>query len=136
MDGGRGVSNRFYRLLFGIALLLSLYFDLHMVIYGLIALALAEAVTNLRVPRVVSHIRTGSDGDPSEGSLGINFRARTGFEAERGWRLAVAAMLVISLLVYPKALWFFPWFMGFAIMGAGISGVCPVFLALKWAGLK
>ena len=37
------MSNRFYRLLFGIALLVSLYFDLHTVIYGLIALALFEA---------------------------------------------------------------------------------------------
>ena len=130
------MSNRFYRLLFGIALLVSLYFDLHTVIYGLIGLALFEAVTNLRIPRLISRMRTGEDGDPYEGSLGIAFHARTAFEAERGWRMAVALMLVVSLLVYPKTLWFFPWFMGFAIMGAGISGVCPVFLALKWAGLK
>lgn len=130
------MSNRFYRLLFGIALLVSLYFDLHTVIYGLIALLLFEAVTNLRVPRMVSRLRTGNDGDPTEGSLGIAFKARCGFEAERGWRLAVALMLIVSLLIYAKTLWFFPWFMGFAIMGAGVSGVCPVFLALKWAGLK
>jgi hypothetical protein len=130
------MTNRFYRLLFGIALLVSLYFDLQYVIYALVALAAFEAATNLRIPRVVSRLRTGTDGDPCEGSLGIAFRARTSFEAERGWRLAVAALLCVSLFAYPKTLWFFPWFMGFAIMGAGISGVCPVFLALKWAGLK
>jgi hypothetical protein len=33
-------------------------------------------------------------------------------------------------------LWFFPWFMGFAIMGAGASGICPVLLGLRWAGFK
>jgi hypothetical protein len=130
------VSNRFYRLLFGIALLLSLYFDLYPVMYGLIGLAMFEGATNLRVARLVSRLRSGNDGDPYEGSLGIAFKARTRFEAERGWRMTVALMLIVSMFVYPKALWFFPWFMGFAIMGAGISGVCPVFLALKWVGLK
>jgi hypothetical protein len=104
--------------------------------YGLIGLAMFEGATNLRIARLVSRLRSGDDGDPYEGSLGIAFMARTGFEAERGWRIAVALMLIVSLFMYPKALWFFPWFMGFAIMGAGISGVCPVFLALKWVGLK
>lgn len=130
------MSNRNYRLVFGSALLVALYFDQHAVIFVLLAIAVFEALTNLRIPRMVSRYRFKSDGDPDEGSLGINFNTRTHFEAERGWRLAVAAMLTISLLLYPKALWFFPWFMGFAILGAGISGVCPVFLALKWAGLR
>ncbi len=130
------MSNRFYRLVFGTLLLLALYFDWQPVLYGLVAVALFEGVTNLRIPRLVCRLRTGSDCDPAEGSLGIAFDIRTGFEAERGWRLLVATMLAISLFVYPQMLWFFPWFMGFAIMGAGISGVCPMFLALKWAGLK
>ena len=122
--------------MFGITLLVSLYFDLYQAVNALMALALFEAVTNLRIPRIVSKLRLGNEGDPTEGSLGIQFRARTRFEAERAWRLAVTAMLAISLFIYPDTLWFFPWFMGFAIMGAGVSGVCPVFLALKWAGLK
>ena len=130
------MSNRIYRLIFGITLLLALYFDQHTVLYALIALALTESVTNIRIPVVLSRIRYGNDGDISEGSLGIPFKARTNFEAERGWRMSVCVMLVVSLFAYPQVLWFFPWFMGFAILGAGISGVCPVFLALKWAGLK
>jgi len=130
------LTNRIYRLIFGIILLLALYFDQHVVIYGLIALALTEAVTNVRIPLLVSRIRNGNDGDSKEGSLGIPFKVRSSFEAERAWRLAVSVMLIVSLFAYPQALWFFPWFMGFAILGAGISGVCPAFLALKWAGLK
>jgi hypothetical protein len=130
------MSNRIYRLLFGGILLLALYFDLQVIIYVLIAIALFEGITNLRVPRVLNRLRRGSDFDCCESSLGIPFEARTSFEAERGWRIVVAAMLLISLAIYPDNLWFFPWFMGFAIMGAGISGVCPVLLALKWAGLK
>lgn len=130
------MSNRLYRLLFGATLLVSLYFDFQVAIYVLIVLSVFEALTNLRIPRIVTQLRRGHSGDPTEGSLGIQFKSRTSFEAERGWRLTVAGMLVISVLVYPDALWFFPWFMGFAILGAGVSGVCPVFLALKWAGLK
>lgn len=130
------MSNRTYRLLFGITLLLALYFDQHSVIYGLVALAMFEAVTNLRIPSIVSRIRHGNGGDPNEGALGIPFRIRTGFEAERAWRVVVSLMLLVSLLVYPQLLWFFPWFMGFAILGAGVSGVCPVFLGLRWVGLK
>lgn len=130
------MSNRLYRLLFGATLLIALYFDLNRIIEALILLSLFEAITNLRIPRLLSRIRFGNDGDPNEGSLGISFTQRTGFEAERGWRLTVFSMLAISYFVYPDTLWFFPWFMGFAILGAGVSGVCPVYLALKWAGMK
>jgi len=130
------MSNRFYRLLFGAILLVALYFELNSISYALIGLAIFEAITNLRIPKVVSRKRFGNDGDPGEGCLGIQFAQRTGFEAERGWRLTVAAGLAVSLFAYPDRLWFFPWFMGFAILGAGISGVCPMFLLLKWTGLK
>jgi hypothetical protein len=85
---------------------------------------------------LVSRLRYANDGDPDEGSLGIHFDARTSFEAERGFRLSIAVMLSISIFAYPDVLWFIPWFMAFAILGAGVSGVCPMFLALKWAGLK
>ena len=130
------MSNRIYRLLFGIALLLSLYFDQHMAINVLIALALFEAVTNWRVPCLLAKLRKLPPNDPNEGSLGIKFKVRSSFEAERAWRISVIAMLLVSLFVYPDTLWFFPWFMGFAILGAGVSGVCPVFLGLKWAGFR
>jgi len=130
------MSNRIYRLIFGAILLVCLYFDLQAGVYVLISLSIFEAVTNLRIPGILSRIRYGNSGDPAEGSLGIPFRVRTSFEAERGWRLAVAAMLAVSVFAFPEALWFFPWFMGFAILGAGVSGVCPVFLGLKWAGLR
>ena len=125
--------NRTYRLLFGIALLLSLYFDSRTGLYSLIALALFEAISNLRVPRVIRRLRHQEDCDPKCAAPGVG---STFSEAELGWRLLVATFLTISIVVVPETLWFVPWFMGFAIMGAGISGVCPVFLALKWAGLR
>lgn len=130
------MSNRQYRLFFGALLLVALYFEHTIIIYFLIGLAVIEALTNLRLPKIISLYRHNNSGDPLEGSIGINFKVRTNFEAERGWRITVATILALSIFVYPEALWFMPWFMGLAILGAGISGVCPMFLALKWLGLK
>jgi len=130
------MSNRFYRLVYGGLLLVGLYFDQTLLIYSLIALAIFEALTNLRIPKLISKLRYGNDGDPDEGNIGIDFKVRTNFEAERGWRISVASMLALSIFMFPSALWFFPWFMGFAILGAGISGVCPMFLVMKWIGLR
>ena len=130
------MSNRLYRLIYGALLLIGLYFDQTILIYVLIGLATFEAITNVRIPKLISKIRLGNEGDPQEGTIGIDFTVRTNFEAERGWRITVAAMLALSIFAFPNTLWFFPWFMGFAIFGAGISGVCPMFLLMKWIGLK
>jgi hypothetical protein len=130
------MSNRFYRLFFGAILLFSLYFEVDVLLYALIGLAAFEGLSNLRIPRLASRLRHGDDGDPGEGCLGIQFRERTSFEAERAWRLLVTLVLAFALFGYPDQLWFLPWFMGFAILGAGMSGVCPMFLLLKSAGLR
>ena len=130
------MSNRQYRLLFGALLLTALYFEQTIIIYFLISLAIFEAITNLRLPIIISRLRYEHDGDPTEGEIGINFTVRSGFEAERGWRLTVATMIFLSIFIFPEALWFIPWFMGVAILGAGVSGVCPMYLVIKWIGLK
>ena len=56
-------------------------------------------------------------------------------DSEQVWRLAVGLFLLISF-AYVDALWWFPWFMGFAIFGAGLSGVCPVLFAIRWVGFR
>lgn len=130
------MSNRLYRLIFGALLLVALYLDLYPLIYALVGITIFEFITNQRIPLIVSRLLGVDAPNTNEGSLGIAFHTRTDFEAERGWRLAVSAMLAIGLFVFPEPLWFFPWFIGFALLGAGVSGVCPMFLALRWAGLK
>ena len=130
------MSNRQYRLFFGAMLLVALYFELEMLVYFLIGLAVIEAITNLRIPKLISLYRYKNNGDPLEGSIGIDFKIRSNFQAERAWRILVATILSISIFVFPESLWFMPWFMGLAILGAGISGVCPMFLGLKWIGFK
>jgi hypothetical protein len=130
------MSNRTYRFFFGAALLVALYFEHSTMLYMLLGLVFFEALTNLRIPKLLSKARFGNNGDPDEGSLGICFKPRFGIEAERSWRLLVGTMLAMSLYVFPNGMWMFPWFMGFAILGAGVSGVCPMFLFLRWVGFR
>ena len=133
---GRLMSNRIYRLLYGLILLIALYFEVSYLVYALVIIGLVEAITNWRIPVLISRLRFNNDGNANEGSLGINFKQRIPFDAERAWRIAVSVMMIISYFIFPDILWFFPWFMGFAILGAGVSGVCPVYLGIKWAGFR
>lgn len=132
------MSERFYRLIVGGLLLASLYFELTGAIPIFIGVLFLEGITNFRVPLVVSRLREaghGSFGDSSELSPDAH-RARIAFDAERAWRLTVASTLVLSVFVFSEQLWFFPWFMGFAIFGAGLSGVCPGLISLKLIGFR
>lgn len=132
------MSERFFRLIVGTLLLASLYFEVQSGILLLIGLLTAEGLTNVRVPRLVTRLRladTGNFEDSRELVLQTH-TARIAFDAERAWRLVVAVMLVLAVFVFHEQLWFFPWFMGFAIFGAGLSGVCPVLISLKLIGFR
>lgn len=124
------MTDRLYRLLLGLMLVVGLYFDLQEMLIGLILLALFEGITNWRLPLLInglhSHIPAPAEAD--HGAIA--------FEAERAWRLVVAAALILSLYLFPPQLWWLAWFMGFAIFGAGMSGVCPGLVCLRMLGLR
>ena len=125
------MSDRLYRLLLGLTLLISLYFDLHQVLLGVIVLQLLEGVSNCRIPLLINRARGLGSGTSCASP-----DALIPFDAERAWRLTVAACLILSLLVFPEQLWWFAWFMGFAIFGAGLSGVCPMLIILQYARFR
>ena len=132
------MTNRMYRGLLGAMLLISLYFELSWLMYAIIIILFLEGITNFLIPRLVELIgKTFVPGSTMFEYLEepCSTLARYSFESERCWRLVVGVMLSITYYYY-DVLWFFPWFMGFAIFGAGLSGVCPVLLAIRWAGLK
>ena len=132
------MTERFFRLIVGALLLVCLYFDLHTAISVLIGTLVLEAVSNYRIPLLVTRLRHAGRvefGDTSE-LIPAEHYARIPFDAERVWRLSVAIMLVLTLYPFNEQLWFFPWFMGFAIFGAGLSGVCPVLISLKIVGFR
>jgi len=122
----------------GAALLLGLYFELAELIYFLVVMLFFEGLTNLRLPKVVSSFSfnvTGSKDFTEYQVDPFNIAYRFNMEAEQAWRLVVGFLLAVTYPFYDQ-LWFFPWFMGFAIFGAGLSAVCPVLLAIRWIGFK
>ena len=127
------MSDRAYRLSVGVLLLIGLYFELPVLIYSIIGIALFEAVTNLRIPIIVEKITGHKVINESDG---FNFKQRFNFDAERVWRLILAAVLIVVYVLFYDQLWYVAWFLGFAILGAGLSGVCPMFITIKWAGFR
>ncbi len=123
------MSDRFYRASLGLSLLLCLYFDLRPVLIAIIILVFLEGISNYRLPRVARMIRSASLETP-EGQRVF------GFEAERAWRLVVACALTLAVIFFPEQLWWFAWFMGFAIFGAGLSGLCPMLITLQKLGFQ
>lgn len=130
------MSERFYRLILGATLLVALYVPLTGVVYGLIAILIVEGVTNARVPALVTALRRRwfrALPAPLDVSPASDYRFA--FEAERVWRL-IAALVLTAGMTDPDALWFLPWFMGFALLGAGVSGVCPMLISVQWLGFR
>lgn len=125
------MTERTFRLVIGIWLVLALFTALPTAIYLLMAVLLLEGVTNWRVPNVLARLRGMSmSDDMSPGEC------RIPFEAERALRLLVAGFLAVALFGVPELLWWLPWFIGFALIGAGLSGMCPMVQALRWVGMR
>ena len=131
------MSDRTYRAILGALLLLALYFDITELMQALIIILFIEGVTNFRIPILVSKF---SGNKASSGVIGESTGAhqiyRFNFESERAWRLLVGSMLLITYVFFYRDLWFFHWFMGFAIFGAGVSGVCPMKIVVNKIGFR
>ncbi|HWS04135.1 MAG TPA: hypothetical protein VN448_12205, partial [Gammaproteobacteria bacterium] len=102
-------------------------------IYVLMGMLLFEGITNWRVPALVSRLRSGSE--PTVTAV-TSSNWVISFEAERALRLILVAMLGLSLLLEPQLVWWLPWFIAFALIGAGLSGICPMVSALRWVGMR
>jgi hypothetical protein len=131
------MSERMYMLIVGIFILISLYVEFDYLIYGLVVLLMFEGLSNIRLTTTLQQARHVT---LKPGVVMLGLKSRFAIEALRVWRLIVALILFVSYALIHEfnfdILWFFPWFLGFAIMGAGASGVCPGLLLLRWAGFS
>jgi hypothetical protein len=131
------MTDRQFRLLLGIALLVLLYLDSVTGMGVLIAYLVFEGVTNWRIPLLTSRFFPGRDGDSSGvEALNISAPVRIPFEAERALRLMLALILSLSVYAYPEQLWWMSWFIAFAVIGAGISDICPMLTSLRLLGFR
>lgn len=124
------MRERVYMFSVGVALLAALYFELPWLVYGLVGLMVFEGLTNLRAANLFMPA-------PAAATAVLPDRApRFNFAAQRAWHLVMALVLTVSYVLFYRELWFFTWFVGFAVTGAGLSGVCPVLIFLRMAGFK
>lgn len=129
------MSERIFRLIQGLCILLALYFEVPMIIYVYMAVILLEALTNYRIPIIVSRLRYGKeavDEMPIDSSCTFKFS----FEAERMLRVVVFGLLLLTYVMFSEALWFFPWFIGVMLMLAGITNICPMVMAMRALGFR
>ncbi len=132
------MSDRVFRLFIGTYIITALYFELPNFMIALIAVLMLEGVTNWRIPLLASRLRFGRGAwlGPDKALWPVRALCNIPFEAERAWRFMVAFLLLVTYIFYYQYIWFMPWFIGFATFGAGLSGVCPMLLALKLIGFK
>lgn len=128
------MSERIFRIVLGASLLLALSFKLPMAIYAFTALLLFEGITNWRIPILVSRLRFGKDYKEEPHAEAHNSRYQ--LEAERALRFIVALFVFVPYELYPELLWFLPWFVGIALLLAGLTNLCPMVVTLRWAGLR
>lgn len=131
------MSERVFLFLVGVYILVALYLGMDLMIYMLSLWLLFEAITDIRLTTLSQKFMKQT---VPAGLIIFNTHQRFNFDAIRAWRITVAALLGGSLLLLKEYnvdfVWFFPWFMGFAIMGAGASSVCPVLLFIRWIGFR
>ena len=131
------MSERLYLLIIGMIILISLYLEVDMMIYIVSGFLVFEGVTNWNLTTALQKLRKVK---LDSGLVAFKTQERFNLDGIRVWRLLVAVVLVSSYVLLHQFdvgfLWFFPWFMGFAIMGAGVSSMCPMLMALRWVGFK
>ena len=128
------MSERIFRLLLGAILLVLLLLEWNILLYVYIGVISFEGLTNWRIRGLISKLRYG----PSYLEIAANTPGthKYDFEAERAFRLVIAFSLIVSCIVFPNALWFVPWFVGFALSMAGITGICPISISFKKIGFR
>jgi len=129
------MTERAYRLVVGISMLGFLFFQLNYAMWALLVLMAIEGMTNWRVPILVSKALYPNDNiKVSEGESQTN---SINYEAERMLRWIVFTLVLLGTITYTEAtLWFIPWFVGLMLLLAGVTGICPMVMALRKAGLK
>ena len=127
------MSERHFRVVLGLWLILGLYLNIIEIVYALIGLLLFEGITNQRIPRLVTILRYGANHSQVQQTDANLFFA---FEAERALRFLVALLVLLPLIKGLEILWWLPWFVGFALIGAGFSGICPMVKTLKQIGFR
>lgn len=129
------MTERVYRLVVGILMMFFLFFQLEIAMWALLCLMTFEGLTNWRIPIVISKLIYSND--TIKVTEGDNPSYSINYDAERMLRWIVLFLILLGTIKYTNEhLWFFPWFVGLMLLLAGITGICPMVMALRKLGLK
>lgn len=126
------MTERSFRIILGLWLIVGLYFNSVEIIYALIAVLILEGITSCNVPLLVCKIRFGAKHPGCEKSS----TSKISFEAERALRFIIVLFISLPFIPGLAFLWWFPWIVGFGLIGAGLSGICPLVISLRYIGLR
>ena len=127
------MSERVFRLIQGLYLLVVLYFDWQLALYVYLGIIAFEGITNWRIPVLVNKAcYAGASASPVVSPEDKKYA----FEAERLMRLTVLLLLALTVIAFPEAGWFFPWFIGAMLLMAGISNICPMVMFFRSLGFR
>ena len=129
------MSERTFRLILGSTLLLLIYLDYTPLFYVYLFVLLFEGITNWRIPILVNRNRYSQDypvGQPKPEAVDTRFN----FEAERAMRLVFALVLIPSIFLLPRDLWFINWIIASFLTLAGLVNFCPTVVSLRFLGFR
>ena len=127
------MTERWYRLIQGIYLLVALYSEHDMMVYAFMALLSIETLTNLRLPVLVSQLRYGKlymENECHAPGSGFNV------DSERLLRFVVVMFMLLSYVYLPEPIWFLPWFIAAMLLLAGITNICPMVMMFQYLGFR
>ena len=131
------MSERLFLFVVGAFILISLYIEIDMMMYVLCLWLLLEAITDIRLTTLTQKLMRRT---VPPGLTVFQTQIRFDFDAFRVLRITVSVLLVAAFILineyHIEVLWFVPWFLGFAILGAGVSGICPTILLIRWIGFR
>jgi len=127
------MTERWYRLIQGVYLIIALYLEHDPMVYGFMILLSIEAVTNLRLPVVLSRFRFGTPLADSDNQTSI---CTFNIDSERLLRLVVVLFLLMSYVYFSEPIWFFPWFIAAMLFLAGITNICPMVMMFQYLGFR
>ena len=129
------MTERAYRLLIGILIIAFLFFEFKYAMWILVILMCFEALTNLRVPIVASKLLYPND--IIRVTEGENQSCSVNYEAERMLRWITMSLILLGISTLTEdQLWYLPWLVGLMLLLSGITGICPMVMALRKLGLK
>jgi len=108
-------------------------------VLGLIAF---EAITNWRVPIIVTRLRYGENYKQYLDTPTPNKRILGKIEAERFLRVVVFVFVAIPFslhymgIEYLHYIDFLPWFVATMLSLAGVTNICPMVMFLRFLGMR